>query len=92
MFFCFDRQNYLFSWLLSSLHFSSLHLYLVYEIAINATCHNPGLHFIICSELLMTTVYKRTLSIHQLSAAAHLCPHLHFAVSFCLYFSEIKRD
>lgn len=40
MFFVLTTKNYLFSWLLSSLHFSSLHLYLVYEIAINATCHN----------------------------------------------------
>lgn len=40
----------------------------------------------------MGTVCIRTLSIHLLSAASHLCPFLSFGVSFCLCFSEIKRN
>lgn len=41
---------------------------------------------------LYCIVCVRTLSIHLLSAGAHLCPFLRLGVSFCFCFSEIKRN
>lgn len=93
--FCFDCQNYLFSWLLSSLHFSSLHLYLVYEIAINATCHNSIQDYILSFALsfwwlLCINVLSQFISFPPPHIFVHICILLFLSAFIFLRLREIK--